>query len=73
MVECQLPKLDAEGSNPFSRSIVSTLYGDPAVLAVAKIGVIGVNPDISLILLAVNASGKTPETPIPNKATPVNH
>ena len=26
MVECQLPKLDAEGSNPFSRSIVSIAY-----------------------------------------------
>ena len=30
MVECQLPKLDAEGSNPFSRSILSITYVTPA-------------------------------------------
>ena len=30
MVECQLPKLDAVGSNPISRSIFSIAYKDSA-------------------------------------------
>ena len=28
VVECQLPKLDVVGSNPISRSIFSTTYGE---------------------------------------------